>query len=55
MLILRRGAIRKAVVPVVLGMLHDIIVYYAPREEKTWTVHSSCELTPEPKAMDEDD
>ena len=25
------------------------IVYYAPREEKTWTVHSSCELTPEPK------
>ena len=27
-----------------------LIVYYAPREEKTWTVHSSCELTPEPKA-----
>ena len=26
------------------------IVYYAPREEKTWTVHSSCKLTPEPKA-----
>ena len=21
-----------------------IIVYYAPREEKTWTVHSSCKL-----------
>ena len=27
-----------------------IIVYYAPREEKTYTVHSSCELTPEPSA-----
>ena len=26
------------------------IVYYAPREEKTWTVHSSCKLPPEPKA-----
>ena len=26
------------------------IVYYAPREENTWTVNSSCELTPEPKA-----
>ena len=25
------------------------IVYYAPREEKTWTVHISCKLTPEPK------
>ena len=24
--------------------------YYAPREEKTWTVHSSCKLPPEPKA-----
>ena len=21
------------------------IIYYAPREEKTWSVHSSCELT----------
>ena len=29
---------------------YDEIVYYAPREEKTWTVHSSCKLTPEPKA-----
>ena len=27
-----------------------VIVYYAPREEKTWTVHSWCKLTPEPKA-----
>ena len=27
-----------------------IIVYYASREEKTWTVHSSCKLPPEPKA-----
>ena len=27
------------------------IVYYAPREEKTWTVHSSCKLPPEPKVM----
>ena len=26
------------------------MVYYAPRKEKTWTVHSSCKLTPEPKA-----
>ena len=26
------------------------IVYYAPREEKTWTVHISCKLPPEPKA-----
>ena len=26
------------------------IVYYAPREEKTWTVHNLCKLTPEPKA-----
>ena len=26
------------------------IVYYAPREEKTWTVYSSCKLTPESKA-----
>ena len=26
------------------------IVYYAPREEKTWTVHNSCKLPPEPKA-----
>ena len=26
------------------------MVYDAPREEKTWTVHSSCKLTPEPKA-----
>ena len=26
------------------------IEYYAPREEKTWTVHNSCKLTPEPKA-----
>ena len=29
---------------------YDEIVYYTPREKKTWTVHSSCELTPEPKA-----
>ena len=27
-----------------------VIVYYAPREEKTWTVHSLCKLPPEPKA-----
>ena len=27
-----------------------VIVYYAPTEEKTWTVHSSCKLPPEPKA-----
>ena len=26
------------------------IVYYAPREEKTWTVHISCKLPPELKA-----
>ena len=26
------------------------LVYYAPREEKTGTVHSSCKLPPEPKA-----
>ena len=26
------------------------IVYYAPREKKTWAIHSSCKLTPEPKA-----
>ena len=26
------------------------IVYYALRDEKTWTVHSSCKFTPEPKA-----
>ena len=26
------------------------IVYYAPRKEKTWTVHITCKLTPEPKA-----
>ena len=26
------------------------IGYYAPREEKTWTVHISCKLPPEPKA-----
>ena len=26
------------------------IVYYAPREEKTWTFHSSGKLPPEPKA-----
>ncbi|OXU19535.1 hypothetical protein TSAR_012339, partial [Trichomalopsis sarcophagae] len=25
------------------------IVYYVPREEKTWTVHISCKLSPEPK------
>ena len=25
-------------------------VYYAPREEKTWSVHISCKLPPEPKA-----
>ena len=28
----------------------SIIVYYALREEKTWTVHISCKLPPEPKA-----
>ena len=27
-----------------------IIVYYAPREEKTWIVHISCKLPPERKA-----
>ena len=26
------------------------IVYYARKEEKTWTVHSWCKLPPEPKA-----
>ena len=26
------------------------IVYYAPWKEKTWTVHTSCKLSPEPKA-----
>ena len=26
-----------------------VIVYYAPREEKTWTARSSCKLPPEPK------
>ena len=41
--------------PAVAGMRHfrpgaRKIVYYAPREEKTWTVHSSCKLPPEPKA-----
>ena len=30
--------------------LNFAIVYYAPREEKTWTVHISCKLPPEPKA-----
>ena len=29
---------------------YTFIVYYAPREEKTWTVHISCKLLPEPKA-----
>ena len=28
----------------------SIRVYYAPREEKTWTVHSSSKLTPESNA-----
>ena len=27
------------------------IYIYAPKEEKTWTVHISCKLPPEPKAM----
>ena len=31
-------------------MLYDKLVYYAPREEKTWTVHIPCKLPPEPKA-----
>ena len=31
------------------GPLGKTIVYYAPREEKTWTVHISCKLPPEPK------
>ena len=26
------------------------IVYYAPREEKIWTVHISCKLPPKPTA-----
>ena len=26
------------------------IVYYAPREDKIWTVHSSYKLPPKPKA-----
>ena len=26
-------------------------VYYAPREEKTWTVHIPCKLPPEPKTV----
>ena len=26
------------------------LVYYAPGEEKTWTVHISCKLPPESKA-----
>ena len=29
---------------------HPIIVYYAPRKKKTWTVHISRKLPPEPKA-----
>ena len=28
----------------------DSLLVTAPREEKTWTVHSSCKLPPEPKA-----
>ena len=33
-----------------LHLKNKKLVYYAPREKETWTVHSSCELTPEPKA-----
>ena len=36
-----------------ISLIHFLqfeIVYYAPREEKTWTVHISCKLPPEPKA-----
>ena len=28
-----------------------LIVYYAPREEKTWTVHSSCKLPLQTRAV----
>ena len=31
-------------------ILYCSIVYYAPREEKIWTVHISCKLPPKPKA-----
>ena len=30
-----------------MNILLVIIVYYAPREEKTWTVYSSCKLPSE--------
>ena len=29
---------------------YTIIVYYAPREEQIWTVHSSGKFPPEPKS-----
>ena len=33
----------------ILSVRYEEIVYYAPREEKTRTVHISCKLPPEPK------
>ena len=33
----------------IFGLARQKIVYYAPREEKTGTVHISCKLPPEPK------
>ena len=33
-----------------LKLKNEKMVYYAPRDEKTWTVHSSCKLPPERKA-----
>ena len=40
----KRQHSRSAPGPKVVLSAHQAIVYYAPREEKTWTVHSSCKL-----------
>ena len=45
-----QACFEKAKDNIIISHLSGELVYYASREEKTWTVHGSCKLTPEPKA-----
>ena len=50
---LKNGSVSAVLLADKYDLFYQLIVYYAPREEKTWTVHISCKLPPErpePKA-----